>query len=204
MTSPGRRRSTRGAPPPDSAAEAPVIHGTDISHHQGAPQFPAMKSAGHDFVVLKVSEGTGFVDPQFAASRAAAHAAGLVVGLYHFARAGDAGTEAAFFAGTVGSLAPGEFAVLDWEVPAADPVGWCTAWLTAVRGQLGVTPLIYLNRSTLGGHDWSPVVAADSGLWLATYDGSTDACGCGCWPGLAMKQYTDKGSVPGISGAVDL
>src|SRR5438270_692260 len=98
-----------------------------------------MKSAGQDFVVLKATEGDTFVDPQFAASRAAAHAAGLVVGLYHFARAGDAGTEAAFFAGTVGALQAGEFAALDWEVPAADPVGWCTAWLGAVRGRLGVT-----------------------------------------------------------------
>jgi GH25 family lysozyme M1 (1,4-beta-N-acetylmuramidase) len=181
-----------------------VIHGTDLSSHQGAPQFPAVKAAGLDFVVLTATEGVGFVDRQCTSSRARAHAAGLVVGLYHFARAGDPGAEADFFTGTVGGLVAGEFAVLDWEVAAADPAGWCTAWLAAVRSRLGVPPLVYLNRSTVQGSDWSPVVRAGAALWLACYDDSTDAVASGSWPGLAMKQYSDQGSVPGIAGPVDL
>lgn len=181
-----------------------MITGPDISHHQGAVNWAAVAAAGHQFAVIKATEGVGFVDPQLAANRAGAHAAGLAVGLYHFARAGNPAAEAAYFTGVTGQLQAGEFAVLDWEVPAADPVGWCTAWLAAVRGQLGMKPLLYLNRSTLNGYNWSPVVAADSGLWLAAYDGSTAAVASGAWPGLAMKQYTDKGSVPGVAGPVDV
>lgn len=181
-----------------------MIHGCDLSNHQGSPDFTAVRSAGLEFVVLKATEGVGYQDPRCAASRARAREAGLVVGLYHFARAGDPVAEADFFARSTGGLAPGEFAVLDWEVPAADPVGWCAAWLHTAAQRLAVRPLVYLNRSLRDGHDWSPVIAGDFGLWLARYDGVPDAVPPGPWPVLAMKQYSDEGSVPGVDGPVDL
>ena len=181
-----------------------MILGIDVSHHQGAVDFAAVRSSGRGFVVVKATEGTSFTDPRFAGSRTRAHAAGLIVGLYHFARAGDAGAEAATFTRAAGDLQPGEFAVLDWEVTAPDPVGWCATWLTAVRAALGVPPLVYLNQSTRDAFDWNRVVQGDVGLWLARYDGSTDACAAGHWPALTMKQYSDTGSVPGVAGPVDL
>lgn len=46
----------------------------------------AYKSAGHKVIALKVSEGASFVDPRHAAWAHAAHAAGLAVIHYHFAR----------------------------------------------------------------------------------------------------------------------
>jgi hypothetical protein len=78
------------------------------------------------------------------------------------------------------------------------------AWLTATRDALGVRPLVYLNQSARDGSDWTPVVQDDVALWLARWDGSTDACGSGPWPALAMKQYSDTGTVPGVAGPVDL
>jgi lysozyme len=181
-----------------------VILGIDISHHQGAPDLAAVRRSGRGFVVAKATEGTGWTDPEFAASRARGHAAGLLVGAYHFARAGDPAAEAADFVRAVGSLSPGEFAALDQEVPGPDPVGWCAAWLTTVRDALGVAPLLYLDRSTRDRFDWTPVVREDVGLWLASWDGSTDAVAAAPWPVLAMKQYSDRGSVPGVAGPVDL
>jgi lysozyme len=180
-----------------------VILGCDLSHHQGSPDFAQVRAAGRQFVVLKATEGTTWRDPECAASRGRAHAAGLVVGLYHFARAGDPVEEAAWFATATGPLAPGEFAVLDWEVDG-EPVGWAARWLGAVRDRLGVRALVYLNRSLRDGHDWSPVVAAGSGLWLACHDGTTDPVAAGAWPLLAMKQYSATGTVPGLAGPVDL
>jgi GH25 family lysozyme M1 (1,4-beta-N-acetylmuramidase) len=181
-----------------------VILGIDVSHHQGAPDLAAVRRSGRSFVVVKATEGTAWTDPQFAASRTRAADAGLLVGMYHFARAGDPGAEAADFARAVGPLRPGEFAVLDWEVSAPDPVAWCAAWLTAVRDALGVTPLLYLDRSTRDRYDWTPVVREDVALWLAAWDGRTDAVAAGAWPVLAMKQYSDAGAVPGVDGPVDL
>lgn len=178
-----------------------AILGIDISHHQGAVDFAAVKTS-RDFVVIKATEGVGFTDPNFGAYRAQAHAAGLIVGLYHFARAGDPAAEAAYFAHVVGPLQPGEFLVLDWEVPYSDPPAWCKTWLDSAARAFGVNPLVYMNSSMMRGSIWS-TVAVTYGLWLAKYDHSTVMVGSGAWAGLAMKQYDDRATVPGITGGVD-
>jgi GH25 family lysozyme M1 (1,4-beta-N-acetylmuramidase) len=89
-------------------------------------------------------------------------------------------------------------------VAAADPVGWCAAWLAAAADALGVQPLLYLDRSRLHGADWTPVVAAGSALWLACWDGDPGPVDAGAWPGVTVKQYSDAGCVPGVDGPVDL
>jgi GH25 family lysozyme M1 (1,4-beta-N-acetylmuramidase) len=60
----------------------------DISNNNGGAAFHghAYKSAGHKLIGLKASEGSGFIDPDHAAWAHAAHAAGLAVLHYHFAR----------------------------------------------------------------------------------------------------------------------
>ena len=65
-----------------------MILGIDLSHHQGAPDLAAVRRSGRRFVVLKATEGTGWTDPELGASRSRAHAAVLIVGLYHYAGAG--------------------------------------------------------------------------------------------------------------------
>ena len=178
-----------------------VILGADVSHFQ-AVNFAQVRTAC-SFVVLKATEGVGYTDPTFASRRQQAHAAGLIVGFYHFGRAGNAAAEAAYFLSVVGALQPGEFLVLDQEVP--NSVAWCQQWLDAVYKATGVRPLIYMNQSAstgLGLGDWSGV-AADYGLWLARYDNSTAQPSVPFWGAPAMKQYSDRGQVPGV-GACDV
>lgn len=178
-----------------------MLLGIDISHHQGSIDFNAVR-AGCDFVVSKATEGTTFVDPLGIANRRAVKAVGMVSGSYHFARAGDPIAESNFFCDTVGDVT-NEFVVLDWEVSYSDPVGWCLAWLNNTWARLGVKPLIYLNQSTRDSYDWSRVVNGNFGLWLAKYDEKLDAVSGGAWTTLAIKQYTDKGTISGVRGAVD-
>lgn len=180
-----------------------TLLGFDVSHHQGTVDFAAARKAGQAFVFVKATEGVGYTDPTFAANRAKARTAGLVVGTYHFARAGDPVAEADYYCRQLGQPAIGELVVLDWEVAAANPVAWCKAWIDRVTAKLGVTPLIYMNRSTLNGFDWSPVIAANAGLWLAAYDGNQTIPAAGRWPTVAIKQFTSSGKVPGVPGAVD-
>lgn len=181
-----------------------ITLGEDISHFQGQPNFVLVKASGRGYVVLKATEGTTYDDPQFATNRRNAHAAGLVVGLYHFARAGNPAAEAAWFLKTIGGLQANEFLVLDWEVPYSNPPAWCDAFLRAVFAAVRVHPLIYMNGSTASGFNWAPVIADDDALWLAKYDNSTSQVAVGAWGSEAMKQYSDKGAVPGISGPVDV
>lgn len=182
-----------------------MILGLDISHYQGTPNFAQVKAAGRSFVYIKATEGTGYVDPMFAANRKAAHSAGLVVGLYHFGRAGNVAAEVAFFLKTIGALQPGEFLVLDQEVP--NTVGWCKAWLDGVAAQAGVNPFIYMNQSSstgLGMGDWS-AVAKNYGLILARYDNTpTVFNSVPYWGQPAMKQYSDAGTVLGVAGTCDV
>lgn len=180
-----------------------MLFGGDISHHQGVPAFGSLRAAGWSFVFLKATEGTGFVDPQLASNRANARAAGLIPGLYHFARATDPVAEANFFLRTVGQLSGGELLALDWEVSTGNPVSWCKTFLDVVHASTGVAPVLYVNKYTMNSFNWGGI-AQTYGLWLADYDGSTASVPIKDWPVLAFKQYTDTGNVPGISGEVDL
>jgi GH25 family lysozyme M1 (1,4-beta-N-acetylmuramidase) len=66
-----------------------MIKGIDISHYQKNPDFKRVKAAGIQFVMLKATEGVNYIDPCFKSNAAAAIAAGLPIGVYHFLRAGS-------------------------------------------------------------------------------------------------------------------
>ncbi|QFU87890.1 glycoside hydrolase family 25 protein [Amycolatopsis sp. YIM 10] len=66
-----------------------VLFGLDIAHHQGGnPNLHQARAEGVEFVICKATEGSGFVDPRFDENIARAHKAGLLVGAYHYQRAG--------------------------------------------------------------------------------------------------------------------
>lgn len=185
--------------------------GMDCSHWQGAIDFKKVKAAGFVFVVLKATEGNGFVDPNFRMYRAQAHAAGLIVLIYHYVgsssakRVYDVNSELNHFIATVGTLTPGEGIALDYEpaAPPPDPVSWSKAWLDGARARLGASPWIYMNSSTESRYNWSPLTR-DYGLWLAKYDNDPDMDAVVHWPGLAAEQYWDKATIPGVPGPVDI
>jgi GH25 family lysozyme M1 (1,4-beta-N-acetylmuramidase) len=181
-----------------------VIDGIDISSYQGAPDFRKVRAAGRDFVVIKLTEATNYVNPYAAQTRAAARAAGLIVGLYHFARVTDAGAEANYFCDRAGDLAAGEFLVLDWEVASADPVSWCLAFLNRVQQRTGIKPFLYINLSLNNSYNWSSVVKAGYPLWLALYDGKPDVRPATDWPAVTMKQFSETGVVDGVAGKCDV
>ena len=59
--------------------------GPDVSHYQGAINWPAVKSAGVGFAIAKATEGASYVDPQFKANWDGMKSAGVRVrGAYHF------------------------------------------------------------------------------------------------------------------------
>ena len=185
-----------------------TILGVDLSHHQQPTDFNQVKASGRDFVYLKATEGIGYVDPAFATFRQQAHAAGLIVGIYHFARDNDPVAEFAYFAGVVGALQPGEFLVLDQEVThATGNAVWCKAWLDAAKAHYGIAPMIYMNQGSSTGVTsavWS-TIAQTYGLILARYDNAPDVLTTVLyWGTPAMKQFYDQGSVPGVPGPCDV
>ena len=56
----------------------------DVSNHQGVIDWSSVAADGVRFAYVKATEGKTFVDPYFASNWAAAPAAGVRVGAYHF------------------------------------------------------------------------------------------------------------------------
>jgi GH25 family lysozyme M1 (1,4-beta-N-acetylmuramidase) len=195
-----------------------AILGIDVSHYDGTITWSQVKSAPKLFAWAKASEGTTNTDATFAANAANGNAAGVYVGGYHFAHpeTNAASTEATFFMSIAGSyikncnLMP----ALDLEDPAGGPslissmtsaalTSWVQAWMSAVKNQGGVTPILYTSGS-IASYLGSAVNIYP--LWIADPDGSSSAppANTGVWTNWAFKQYSWTGTVPGITGQVDM
>lgn len=186
-------------------------NGIDVSVWQPA-NTPSLVAA--DFVIVKATEGTGYVNPHMDAQIKAARAKGKLVGLYHFATAkAGSDAEAAFFLRHAKKyLDQGAVAVLDWE-----PLGlshytqWAEDWMRRVDHDTGKVTVIYMNLSVSALKSWTRFAKAHP-LWLAYYgndqrfNGYATSFSPPKTPGwtLALWQYTQHGRLPGYGGDLDL
>lgn len=100
------------------------LTGPDISAYQGPPyqkidvDFAKVAAAGHSFVIVKATEGTGYVNALFAKHWKAIPQHGMMRGAYHFGRweYDKARAEAEHFVKTIGSLGIDDMSpILDLE-----------------------------------------------------------------------------------------
>jgi lysozyme len=187
-------------------AAQPSIPGIDISHFQGTIDWSQVAQAGKMFAFVKATQGLTYVDPQFHANWAGVKAAGLLRGAYHFYQPGDdPRQQAEFFLQTV-ELGPGDLPpALDVEISngqsAGEIVQGVQEWLSAVQQALGVTPLLYTDRTfwnTLGAKGFG-----DYPLWVAEYGVTLPVLPAG-WTSWAFWQFSEAGTVPGVTGSTDL
>jgi GH25 family lysozyme M1 (1,4-beta-N-acetylmuramidase) len=122
----------------------------DVSHHNGAIDWPAVAAAGIVLAFVKATQGTGFVDPAFDQNRAAAIRAGILVVPYHFIDTAPPERQAEHFLEVTG-LAPGDPAMLDWETAA--PAAAVVALGRAVAAQSGRAPVAYYGYAQLAAPD---------------------------------------------------
>lgn len=146
------------------------LNGVDISSHQGNIDLAALPI---DFVIIKATEGNSYVNPYCDSKYQQAKSLNLLRGVYHFATGKTSGTvEADWFLKNIEGYIGDAILILDWEASAVNKgVGYAKEFLDRVYQKTGVKPLIYMNRSVIDSYDWSSVVNADYGLWLATLDG---------------------------------
>jgi len=178
------------------------VPGIDVSHFQGVIDWDRVKAAGIQFAFIKATDGISGKDPNLAVNMSGAAKAGIPFGLYHFYRpTEDAGAQAANFLWidhTLAQLPP----VLDLEM---DPlkVSDAETWLEAVEDSMYVVPIVYGSPAFLSAHfeDWSGVKTYP--LWVAEYT-DRPAPVSGPWANWDFWQYSNSGTVNGISGPVDL
>lgn len=187
-----------------------MIVGNDIAKYQGDVDFNVYKD-NSNFVIIKATEGTSYIDPKFSRNQSESRRVGLPLGYYHFARP-DLGNspevEADFYLKTLGEVRDGEVLTLDYEClnQIQSHIDWCKKFVDRVASKLnGVKCLMYLNQSQVSKFDWSAIVNAGYGLWIAsyTYDPKKNIFNKGQWKTVAMQQWTNRQQVPGIPTPAD-
>ncbi len=188
----------------------------DISHHQGVVDLAKYKAAGHDRIIMKATEGTGFTDPLFNSNWVEAGRLGLKRTAYHFQRARFNGADEFdhFYAAVqeAGGLRAGDWLCLDTEDTDTPSRGAANAKeFTARAVARGVKEgLVYTGRwyglpngikATIFPTGWRK-------LWISDYTPGQADTAVELWPGwtraqVAARQYTDRATVAGVTGRCD-
>jgi lysozyme len=161
----------------------------DISHYENVSQeFVTTAEAGIVAVILKATQGTGFVDPTFLERAAEARSAGLLVGAYHFLDGSNPAEQVAHFLTVAVSEGMVNWLAVDWEpYPAsqASVIQAATA-VASVRAATGTWPVLYTIRGMLSAPNNT---LSNCPLWLAEY-GTRPICppGFSAWQ---LWQHTD-------------
>lgn len=192
------------------------MNGIDISSWQKGINLNAVPC---DFVIVKATGGTGYINPDYNRAMNQAISAGKKVGVYHYAREkgckGSAAAEADFFVKTVQSYIGKAILVLDWEEELPLGVAWAKEFLDRVYQKTGVKAFLYTSASVTREYDWTSVAQAGYQLWMAQYPNAkpqngyrdkpwTDGKGYGAFKSLAIHQYSGTGRLPGYNGNLDM
>ena len=184
------------------------MKGIDVSVHNGNIDWNRVKNAGIDFAILRAGYGrvASQKDAKFEQNYAGAKAAGVPVGAYWYSYA-TTPDEARLEAEVCVSILRGkqfEYPIwFDLEERSALNTGKanCSAMIRAfceVLEKNGYWVGLYTSRSVLGTHIEDDIKTRYA-IWAAEWNSKLNYSGAvGIW------QYSDKGRVDGISGAVDL
>ena len=185
-----------------------TMQGIDVASYQTGINFSQVPC---DFVIIKATEGTSYVNPACNSQYDSAKSAGKLLGLYHYVKGNGALAEANFFIDSIKNYVGSAILCIDWE--AGGNVAWGNmAYLRQLCQQViartGVRPLIYVQASA-----YAPVSGVakelNCGLWVAQY-ANMSATGYQAHPwnegkySCAIRQYSSTGRLPGWGGSLDL
>lgn len=188
------------------------IKGLDVSRFQGEVDWEQVKAAGYQFAMLRAGYGDDSVDGQFRRNASECNRLGLPIGAYWFCYAAspeNAAQEADSCIRTVSGYRLDYPVCYDIEQASADYVEKQGVSFTPALAQnlvksfcgrvesQGYFAMFYSNRSFYDTY-LGAALAGRYAFWYARYTDTFDGTDCGIW------QYTSTGSVPGISGNVDL
>lgn len=170
-----------------------------VTGRSGSYQQPVL------FALIKSTEGSTIVDPKFTRNFKEAARCGIIRGAYHFLSVSSTAKEQAQFYIDNTPLRKGDLPpILDLEIDKSimerDHAKVCRIakeWLKIIEEHYGVKPIIYTYnnyyRDYMKGHGFDGY-----DFWIARYGAEPSARRWEFW------QFTDKGSVAGIDGKVDI
>ena len=191
------------------------MNGIDISGWQRGIDLSKVPCS---FVIIKATQGTGYVNPDCDRAYQQAKRLGKKRGVYHYFSGNSPVAEADYFLKHIQGYIGEAILVLDWEQTQNPLYGQGAAaarkFLDRVYEKTGVRPLIYMSRSTLRTFNWTTVAAGNYGLWVAQYADNNPtgyqenpwlaAGGVSPFQVLAIHQYSSTGRLAGYDGNLDL
>lgn len=203
-----------------------ITYGIDVSRFQGTIDWETVAGSGIDFAMIRVGyrdSGTGEIkaDTNAKYNMQEAEKNGIKVGVYFFSTAisnDEAVQEAKWVADYIAKYSityPVGFNCEGFENATSRQVNLskdersniAMAFLDGIYSA-GYTPIFYASKSELEGDaKWNTSqIQQKYKIWMAWYDQNSGSIANGpAYDGqCAMWQYTCKGTVPGISGMVDV
>lgn len=225
-------RSFYSTTPSKKAAMDSIIHderfrnftihkGIDVSKYNGTIDWKKVKASGIDFAFVRVayrgygSKGNLAEDPNYDANIKGALNAGVQVGVYIFSQAitvEEAREEANYIMDRIKNYSITLPVVMDFEytgengtsgrlydahLTKAAATNICLAFADTVKSKV-YQPAVYANKSMLTSNLDAKSISSKYDIWLANWGARADYSG-----DYTFWQYSDSGSVPGISGKVD-
>lgn len=185
-----------------------TLNGIDIASYQAELDLSKVPC---DFVIVKATQGTGYVNPSCAGHVEQALKLGKATGIYHYVSGGNAVAEANYFVDNCKNWVGKVLFCIDWESNQNSAWGnesYLEQLVNQVKARTGMPPMIYVQASR-----YSQVAAVakrtNSGLWIAQY-ASMNATGYQATPwnegaySCAIRQYSSAGRLSGWNGNLDL
>lgn len=188
------------------------IKGLDVSEFQGEVDWERVKAAGYKFAMLRAGYGYNTIDKQFRRNASECNRIGLPVGVYWFCYAFSPEKAVQEADGCIDIISEYRLdypVCYDIEQASADYIEKQGVSFTPALAKnvvksfcdrieaKGYYAMFYTNRNFLDTY-LGTELSKRYAYWYARYADRFDGTACGIW------QYTSTGSVPGITGNVDL
>ena len=182
-----------------------TMQGIDISSYQAGIDLTRVPC---DFIIVKATQGSTYVNPDCVRAVEQALAAGKCVGVYHYIDGSGVG-EADHFVDQISGWVGRVLVCLDWE-PGSNSrwgdLGYLGAVIDRVRERAGRPPVVYASAAAF---PWQTCAARGCGTWVAQYADMRPAgyqdhpWGEGSYQ-CDIRQYSATGRLPGWAGDLDL
>ena len=185
-----------------------TLNGIDIASYQSGIDLSVVPC---DFVIIKATQGTGYVNPDCDRAYQQAKRAGKLRGTYHYVGGGNAVAEADYYINNIKGYLKDGLLAIDWEAEQNSAWGneaYLEQLVRRVIERTGIKPLIYSMASR-----YAQVAAVakrlDCGLWIAEY-ADMNPTGYQAHPwregayACAIRQYASTGRLNGWGGDLDL
>jgi GH25 family lysozyme M1 (1,4-beta-N-acetylmuramidase) len=178
-----------------------MLHLPDVSEFQSNVDWAKVASRNGGAAIIRAMYGANHVDKAWynGARRKDAHANGVrALGIYQYlVQNQDPVQQAQAFVSLVGSLQPGEFAIVDLEEGDGDQSARANAWLKYVDGKLTYPGYagawLYSGESFFKDHGLMPIANSARHTWVAAYAQNEPSD-----VGHTLWQHTEKEAWDGI------